>query len=128
MRIKIDQQAVKVTSLITKQDVENAMNFAPKSLIAVDEHGNQVYAAALADVRGELNMNCVMFNGHDAEGYLTVSFTIPMEADPDARLEEFKLALGKQLAQLAKYEAVIKAQIAAQVGEVNAAFSNLEMI
>lgn len=125
MKIKLVGQHVTVTSSITRQDIENAAKFAPKATKVYDEKGNELYRVSLGD-SPQLTAKGANFNGFDAEGNLTVSFTNVMIPNED-RIEKFKMEYGVALASLQQYEGAIKAQITDAVDTVDAAFADAEI-
>ena len=126
MRVMIDQQFLRITSVITQEDIEAAFTFAPNSLKAKDEKGNHLYAVTVGD-HPEIKENYIQFNGKNQEGNLTCSLVIPMIEDTEERLSTIKSTFGKQLANLQKFESVIKDQIAAATSVIDDVFTNVEM-
>lgn len=120
MNIKITGQHVTVTSSITKKNLQDAEMFAPKATKVFDEQKNEVFRISAGNTP-TLDVKGAIFNGYNADEQLTISFVQPMMPLQE-RGDAFKKDYGNALAELSKYETVIKAQIEAAVHSVDTAF------
>lgn len=123
MNIRLTGQHVTIASSITKAELEDALIFAPRALKVFEER-NELYGISVGD-EVILNPKHVKFNGYNADGNLTISFTEPMLNEPERRLEIFKQEHGLALAALSKFEDIIKAQINDAVHAVDAALESV---
>jgi len=129
MRVKIMQQTLQVTSNITKRQLAQAKTFAPDALKIKDADGNEVYAVgpSIAAKDGSVSKFGITFNGHNAQGQLTLTMPIPFEANVEKREKAVKEQFGNALAALAQNEDIVITHITAAVGAVELAFENAEV-
>ena len=124
MRIKTESNVLTITSEINVLDVTNAKKFAPQSLVVRDDKGSSVFRVDTATVPA-LSPHGVVFNTHDADGNLKV--TLIIEGMTPENAQETIESFGVTFAALAKYEAVIVAQVAEALAPIDAIMSTIEI-
>lgn len=121
MRIVIAGNAVVVESLLTKEDFNKAMTYAPDALTVVDENNDEVFRVSQG--AASISKYGITFDGATESGNVTATLLVGTTEDVK---EQAKKDYGVALAVLASCESMIKDAIAEQSDAVDAVFATLD--